>query len=374
MNDIRFNVFGINCNNKSSPIYPLYISNTINAKNGTCDLLLIEQYTVSYYVWIKDINTLMNTQSKIFNRKFFCKYCIQHFTEKGIFKAHTDVCLSINGAQKINLTSPGITKLEYKNYHKQLMAPFVIYADFEAIVEPSNKPFGNSTTSYQNHIACGYKLVCNYDDKYFKHVKVYSGINSIYRLMQDMLKEEKYCAKIMNDHFNKEMKSEVCHICEKKYKDSDYIFNKALRDHCHASLLYRRSAHNTCSRLYRLTKKIPVVFHNLRGYDSHCIMQEIEIKEINKNKDDLVTLKKIKQLEDKKKKTRINVIPINMEKYMAFMVSNLVFIDSLQFLNQSLANLVNNLPSEAFTFTRQCFQDDFELMKRKRSLPIRVYE
>ncbi|WAQ94577.1 hypothetical protein MAR_007048 [Mya arenaria] len=48
-------------------------------------------------------------------------------------------------------------------------------------------------------------------------------------------------------------------------------------------------------------------------------------------------------MEDQKEKTRINVIPNNMGKYMAFMVSNLVFIDSLQFLNQSLANLRHSL-------------------------------
>ena len=48
--------------------------------------------------------------------------------------------------------------------------------------------------------------------------------------------------------------------------------------------------------------------------------------------------------EDKKGETRkhkINVIPHNMEKYMAFTLgNNLAFIDSLQFMNQSLANLV----------------------------------
>ncbi|WAR04325.1 hypothetical protein MAR_019694 [Mya arenaria] len=295
MNDIKFNVFGVNCNTKSSSIYPLYISNTINTKNGTCDLLLIENNKVSHYVWIKDFNTLMNTQSKNHNRKIFCKYCIQHFTEQRILKDHTDVCLSINGTQKIKLPSP-VKKLEFKNYHKQLMAPF---ADFEAIVEPSNKTFGNSTTSYQNHIACGYgyKLVCNYDDKYSKPAKVYLGINAIYRFIQDMLKEEKYCAKMMDNHFNKEMvitpeqeqefkKSKVCHFCKRKYIDSDYVFNKPVRDHCHALGLYRG-----------LTKKIPVVFHNLRGYDSHFIMQELcKIEKLIKwvDKKDLSDFKDLK--------------------------------------------------------------------------------
>ena len=52
MNDIKFNVFGVD--DKQS-IYPLYISNKIYDK--TCNLLLIE----NHYVCIKDFNKLMNT-------------------------------------------------------------------------------------------------------------------------------------------------------------------------------------------------------------------------------------------------------------------------------------------------------------------------
>ena len=78
--------------------------------------------------------------------------------------------------------------------------------------------------------------------------------------------------------------------------------------------------------------------------------------------------------EDKKGQTRkhkINVIPHNMEKYMAFMLgNNLAFIDSLQFMNQSLANLVKNLPEKAFNYTKQVFKDDkFRLMKQKGVYP-----
>ena len=55
MIDIKFNVFGVD--DKES-IYPLYISKT-NC-DETCNLILIE----NHYVWIKDLNKLMNTQSK----------------------------------------------------------------------------------------------------------------------------------------------------------------------------------------------------------------------------------------------------------------------------------------------------------------------
>ena len=41
---------------------------------------------------------------------------------------------------------------------------------------------------------------------------------------------------------------------------------------------------------------------------------------------------------------KVNVIPNELEKYVAFTINNnLVFIDSMQFMNSSLDSLVKNL-------------------------------
>ena len=90
--------------------------------------------------------------------------------------------------------------------------------------------------------------------------------------------------------------------------------------------------------------KIPVIFHNLRGYDSHFIMQQIgEIA--NKY-----------AYKDKKRKEQlltINAIQNNMEKYMAFMLDNhLMFIDSFQFMSSGLDKLVSNLPKDDLKFSK----------------------
>ena len=70
MNDIKFNVFGVD--DKES-IYPLYISKEICDK--TCNLLLIENGNKNHYVWIQDFKKLLNTQSKDGHKLFFCYYC-----------------------------------------------------------------------------------------------------------------------------------------------------------------------------------------------------------------------------------------------------------------------------------------------------------
>ena len=133
-----------------------------------------------------------------------------------------------------------------------------------------------------------------------------------------------------------------CHICNKGYNNKDV----PVRDHCHATGKYEGSAHTDCNLSYRLTNKIYVVFHNLRGYDSHLIMPEIG--KFNKDIKD------------------INVIPNNIERYMAFMIRNLIFIDSFQFMNQSLPDLANNLPKDGFYHTKKKFStENLELITRK---------
>ena len=101
-------------------------------------------------------------------------------------------------------------------------------------------------------------------------------------------------------------------------------FDKADKSHIHDKKYVNKDikAHQDCNLNFKLTDKIPVIFHNLRGYDSHFIMQQIgQIAKKNTymNK------------KGEEKQMNIKVIPSNMEKYMAFMLSNnLAFIDSFQ--------------------------------------------
>ena len=67
----------------------------------------------------------------------------------------------------------------------------------------------------------------------------------------------------------------------------------------------------------------------------------------------------------------INAIPNNIEKYMAFMIDrNLIFIDSFQFMNQSLSDLANNLPKDGFYRTKNEFgSNSLELITKKCVYP-----
>ena len=151
------------------------------------------------------------------------------------------------------------------------------------------------------------------------------------------------------------------HICNKKCTDKDI----RVRDHCHINGKFRGSAHQECNLKLRIKPeeiKIPVIFHNLRGYDSHFIMQQIG--EITKKH-----TYKNKKGEDKE--MNINAIPNNLEKYLAFTLGNhLTFIDSFQFMSSSLDKLVSNLPKKALKYTSNEFKGKrLNLMSQKGVYP-----
>ena len=346
-NEIRINVFCYN--NKKKEPFPIHLSE--EKFEDEMNLLLIEKDENKHYVLIKDFNKFNYNKTKHKERKHFCMHCMQCFSSERVLNDHKEICMIINGMQAITMPKKGANILKYKDFHRQQAIPFVIYADFEAITEkiqgcqPNND--SSYTKAYQKHTDCGYgyKVVCCYDDKYTKPINIYRGEKAVYKFLEKMLDEVNYCKKIIKKEFDKTLimtdndklsfkLEQKCHICNKKYTDKD----TRVRDHCHITGKYRGSAHQECNLRLRIKPeeiKIPVIFHNLRGYDSHLIMQEIG---------DIAKKHTYKNNKGEEKQMKINAIPNNMEKYMAFMLGNhLTFLDSFQFMSSSLDKLVSNL-------------------------------
>ena len=91
-----------------------------------------------------------------------------------------------------------------------------------------------------------------------------------------------------------------------------------------------------------------MIFHNLRGFDSHLIFYELKTFDI-----------------------KIDVIPNRLEKYMTFILNkNLVFIESMQFMNPSLEKLVKNLSDDDFKYlSEKLGSKNLELLKQKDAYP-----
>ena len=87
----------------------------------------------------------------------------------------------------------------------------------------------------------------------------------------------------MKKHFNKNLimtgegkkqfqSSNTCWICEKPIEYDD----EKVRDHYYITGKFRGAGHCSCNINLQLAKNIFVIFHNLRGYDSHLVFYELK--------------------------------------------------------------------------------------------------
>ena len=142
---------------------------------------------------------------------------------------------------------------------------------------------------------------------------------------------------------NNYQNSEYCWICNEKIDD------KKARDHCHITGRYRGAPHRQCNLKLKMPRKLPIIFHNLEGYDGHLIFRELNnFKDID-----------------------IQVIPKTNERYMSIIVNNsIVFLDSLQFCKASLDSLAGNLQDNDFKHLLSEFpKDKLELLRKKAAYP-----
>ena len=124
----------------------------------------------------------------------------------------------------------------------------------------------------------------------------------------DMIKESDYLLECMKTNipmiFIEEDEqvlraTNTCFICQEHMPSNDKV-----RDHCHFTGKYRGAAHFKCNLAFEHPNSISVFFHNLEGYVSHLL--------------------------------KLFCIPTNSEKYISFTLGKLQFLDSLNFMNESL--------------------------------------
>ena len=321
----------------------------------------------SHYSLIKNFSRLFRSQITTRTNEpiQICKRCFSHFTKKELLSNHIKYCTS-NETVAVKMPAKN-TFIKFQNFNKKYPVPFVIYADFECFTKPmsncSPNPEDSYSYNYQKHEPsgfCFYIKGINPDIK-FKPI-IYTKKNADDNLpLIFVSKLEKVTNKIYDDfymrpksmeisreQYKEYKKSTVCHICEKELLPEDKVC-----DHCHFTGKYRGAAHRNCNLKCRKPMFIPVIFHNLQGYDAHLF-----IKQLSKIKGDFTCFssteekyisfsKKVKvdEYQNKDEKT----VSLNME---------LRFIDSFKFLQTSLANLVNNLQPDNFVNTKAIFKGE----------------
>ena len=335
---------------KHKLIFPLRIADT--KKENHVDMLYLQNEAgESHYAWIRNMSRLLSKQlSKKKCSKHICARCLHACSSARVLKKHEERC-SLLRPQLTVMPEQGTT-LEFSKFSHRFPFPFKIYADCETIQEnidtahPDTKR--SSTTKCANLVPCsiGYVVVST-DPQYHARPRRFRGPDCITQFL-DALSADIFDIKaILKNRLEMSLTdaeeatfkaASCCHIC----KEGERADDPWVRDHCHLSGRFRGAAHNSCNIRYGLCPdkiKIPVFFHNLRGFDSHLILRHV----------------------NPKRHGTIKCIPKNTEQLITFSIGCAEFKDTIAFLPSSLESLVEMLPADSMTMTRQ-FLEQMELL------------
>ena len=154
---LSVNIFGW-----KNGLYPLYVSQ--KQVNKEIDLLLLtapEEPQKTHYVWIKDLARMLFKNSKHKHRQHPCRRCLHVFSSEALLETHRNDCQGIGEKPQCTvMPKEGQNILKFTNHHKQMRAPYIIYADFEALNIPVEGCAGNPQKSYTRQIAK--QVPCSY--------------------------------------------------------------------------------------------------------------------------------------------------------------------------------------------------------------------
>ncbi len=376
-NDKLVNVFGYDedkkiysiklCDNHTS----IVLSNEETQDKKFINLFLHDD---NHYCVVKNIGRLISSQiSNHQHKKHFCLNCMNGFSTSKILAAHQEACLKRKPQTEV-FPKPGEVA-KFVNRERLHDVPFVVYADFECFVSPiqhaEQDPSKSFTNKYQSHTPSGfcYTIKCmdetvyptktvlktaSYEDEDMGKSFV-ETLSEDLKPIYDILKTPK--PMVMSDsEKDQHAKAKNCYACEtqfgterlnEKTKKKEKVTK--CRDHCHITGKYRGAACDKCNLQMKVPMFVPVLFHNLEGYDAHLFVKSLGLKEGD-----------------------IKCIPKTDEKYISFNKNvsmetyvddngkektehlEMRFLDSFKFTLKSLDSLVKTLGKDQFeTLTSQ---------------------
>ena len=276
--------------------------------------------------------------------------------------------------------------IEFDKFGKKLKVPFVIYADFESYTEKVISDVDaddqkSYTKKYQKHTPSGFCYYIVYRGGMYKKPVVYTGKNVAEEFCLKLEMEtrdiyDKYFKNIIpirmtKDDLDEFCQASVCHICEETIGGNDI----KVKDHCHLTGKYRGAAHEICNLKYKEPSFIPVVFHNLSGYDAHLFVKELgvssgEINCIANTEEKYISFTKKILMET----VSVDSKEDSTEAKEREIYQNNRFIDSFKFMSYGLDSLVKNLTGNGtddsrIIHTKTRFQEKTPLCLRKGVYP-----
>ena len=339
---------------KQKKVYTLRLGKTDHEKN--INLFLYDEH----YGVVKNLSRLVSGQlNKQDHKKHICLRCLNHFKSSESLEKHLELCQNHDHQHHVYPNEDNKYAI-FKQYQKMHRVPFVVYADFECFVEPTDNKIGNGTVQYQKHTPNGfcYTIKCMEESVYESKTVLYTAkedgedigkkfVKCLERDLKEVYEILKSIVPIkMSDQEEESFKNAVeCYACGLNLEDD------RVRDHCHLTGKYRGAAHSKCNLRMRTPTFVLVLFHNLEGYDSHLFV--------------------------KSHGGQIGCIPKTDEKYISFSkyirmgekeTLEIRFLDSIKFTLKSLDDLAKGLGQNQFKSLEKEMGNN-ELLKKKGVFP-----
>jgi len=354
--DISINVLGADNDKKS---FTLLYRSKFTDRPKTINLLLIESETdnsAHHFVLIRHLSRLLHatTGTRANCAIHTCLNCFNGFSRASALESHKRLC-TIHPAQEVKMPPADKTTLEFDSIDKMFSFPIFFTADFESYLQ---KETDGETNTINNHSISSFCL-CRVSDieEYRKKPIVFSGEGAMEKFFECMFAEALEVDRIMSRNLPIEQLTEeqtrsflatvACPLCKTTFSKE----NPRVKHHCHITSRFLYGCCNTCNLKLRPkvcrrsadgdnispvydsgVHVIPVLFHAGGTYDTNFILKNFD--------------KKYTRYTDKSGRDvydDVKLIPISSEKSLVVQIANVVFLDSRQFMNASLSDLVQTL-------------------------------
>jgi len=128
------------------------------------NLMLTKQGDNTHYSYVKRLTALLYDQTRHNESKHFGERCLHGYSRKELLERHKPECKGLlKSPTRTEMLKEGENKMSFTNHHRQMKQPYVIYADFECVLEKiaGSEPSQDAsfTVKTEGHVPCGFSYI-----------------------------------------------------------------------------------------------------------------------------------------------------------------------------------------------------------------------
>ena len=158
--------------------------------------MITKQGENTHYSWVKRLTALLYDQNRHNESKHFCERCLRGYKMRDLLERHKPECKGLlKSPTRTEMPKEGENKMTFKNYFKQMKAPYAVYADFECLVrkidtcKPDDKR--SFTVKTEKHEPCGFSYLVVRSDGQTQGPFTYRGEDVVFVYLTYLLNHER---------------------------------------------------------------------------------------------------------------------------------------------------------------------------------------